>query len=411
MSIDGARIEINYCTQCRWLMRAAWMAQELLTTFESDLAEVALIPGTGGIFEVRVDGQTVWSRKADGGFPEPKELKQRVRDLIAPRPQSGPRRPLTLRRPSVRRMRAIAFQEYGGSDRLELADLPEPKVGPDIVLVRVRAAGVNPVDWKIREGLVDGAHDVYFPVVPGWDVAGVVETVGPAVTEFASGDEVMGYVRRDEVRRGTYAELTPAPIRGLAAKPASASWPEAGGLPLVGLTALQALIAGRVGDGDTVLIHAAAGGVGHLAVQIAQALGAARVIGTASPANHAFLAGLGAEPVEYGPGLADRLRDLAPGGIDAACDFVGGDAVEISGSVVSDPGRIVSITNPPVVKQAGGRYIFVRPNAEQLTRLAGWYDEGRLRVHVDRTFPLAEAAAAQDLVREGHVRGKVVLEV
>jgi NADPH:quinone reductase-like Zn-dependent oxidoreductase len=308
-------------------------------------------------------------------------------------------------------MRAIAYQEYGGSDRLELADLPDPKVGPDFVLVRVRAAGVNPVDWKIREGYVDGAHDVYFPVVPGWDVAGVVETVGPAVTEFAPGDEVIGYVRRDEVRRGTYAELTPAPIRSLARKPATASWPEAGGLPLVGLTALQALTAVGAGHGDTVLIHAAAGGVGHLAVQIAPLLGASRVIGTASQRNHAFLAELGAEPVEYGAGLAERLRELAPGGIDAACDFVGGDAVEISRSVVSDPARIVSITNPAGVKEVGGRYVFVRPNTEQLGQLAGWYDEGRLRVHVDRAFPLVEAAAAQDLVRAGHVRGKVVVEI
>jgi NADPH:quinone reductase-like Zn-dependent oxidoreductase len=308
-------------------------------------------------------------------------------------------------------MRAIAYQEYGGSDRLELTDLPNPKVGPDFVLVRVRAAGVNPVDWKLREGYADSVHDVYFPVVPGWDVAGVVETIGPAVTEFAPGDEVIGYVRRDEVRRGTYAELTPAPIRSLATKPASASWPEAGGLPLVGLTALQALTAIGVGDGDTVLIHAASGGVGHLAVQIARVLGATKVIGTASPANHAFLSELGAEPVEYGAGLSERLRELAPDGIDAACDFVGGDAVEVSRSVVPDVGRIVSITNAAGVKEIGGRYVFVRPNAEQLGQLAGWCDEGRLRVHVDRTFPLAEAAAAQDLVRAGHVRGKVVVEI
>jgi NADPH:quinone reductase-like Zn-dependent oxidoreductase len=308
-------------------------------------------------------------------------------------------------------MRAIAYQEYGGSDRLELADLPDPKVGPDIVLVRVRAAGVNPVDWKIREGYVDGVHDVYFPVVPGWDVAGVVETVGPAVTEFGPGDEVIGYMRRDEVQRGTYAELAPAPIRCLAAKPASASWPEAGGLPLVGLTALQALTAGGVGVGDTVLIHAAAGGVGHLAVQIAQVLGASRVIGTASPLNHAFLSDLGAEPVAYGADLAAEVRRLAPDGVDAAFDFVGGDTVETSQSLVNDASRVVSITNAAGVKQAGGRYVFVRPNAEQLARLAAWYDDGRLRVHLHRTYPLAEAAAAQDLVREGHVRGKVVLEL
>lgn len=308
-------------------------------------------------------------------------------------------------------MRAIAYHEYGGSERLQLVDLPDPKVGPDTVLVRVKAAGVNPVDWKVREGRSDGAFDVYFPVVPGWDVAGVVETVGPAVTEFAAGDEVIGYLRRDEIRRGTYAELTPAPVRALTAKPRTASWAEAGGLPLTGLTALQALTAGRVGAGDTVLVHAAAGGVGHLAVQLARILGAGRVIGTASPRNHEFVADLGAEPVSYGADLVADVRRLAPNGVDAATDFAGGDALEASWQLVGDPSRVVSILNPGEVKSGGGRYVFVRPDGERLGRLAAWYDEGRLRVHVDRTFPLAEAAAAQDLVREGHVHGKVVLEL
>jgi NADPH:quinone reductase-like Zn-dependent oxidoreductase len=270
---------------------------------------------------------------------------------------------------------------------------------------------VNPVDWKVREGRVDGAFDVYFPVVPGWDVAGVVEKIGPSVTEFAPGDEVIGYVRRDEIRRGTYAELTPAPVRSLAAKPRRAEWAEAGGLPLTGLTSLQALTAGRVGAGDTVLVHAAAGGVGHLAVQIARILGADRVIGTASPANHGFVAELGAEPVEYGDDLVDDVWALAPDGVDAVLDPVGGDALDASWSLTSDPTRVVSITDAAGVKAGGGRYVFVRADAAQLEQLAAWYDAGRLRVHVDRVFPLAEAAAAQDLVREGHVRGKVVLEV
>jgi NADPH:quinone reductase-like Zn-dependent oxidoreductase len=308
-------------------------------------------------------------------------------------------------------MRAIAFQEYGDSSRLELMDLPDPKVGPDTVLIRVKAAGVNPVDWKAREGYLDGAFDLYFPAVPGWDVAGVVETVGPSVTEFDESDEVIGYLRRDEIRRGTYAELTPAPVRAVAAKPAAASWTEAGGLPLTGLTALQALTAGRVGPGDTVLIHNAAGGVGHLAVQLARILGAGRVIGTAGPANHEFLAELNAEPVSYGDDLVTDVKRLAPEGVDAAFDFVGGDAVDQSWSLVRDPTRVVSITNAAGVKVGGGRYVFVRPDAGQLAQLSQWYDEARFRIHLHRTFPLTEAAEAQDLVREGHVRGKVVLEV
>lgn len=270
---------------------------------------------------------------------------------------------------------------------------------------------MNPVDWKVREGNSDGAFDVNFPVVPGWDAAGTVERVGPAVTEFAPGDEVIAYERRDEIRRGTYAELTPAPVRLVAAKPRSAGWAEAGGLPLTGLTALQSLTAGRVGDGDTVLVHAAAGGVGHLAIQLARILGAGRVIGTASPRNHEFLADFGAEPVAYGDDLVSDVQRLAPDGVDAAFDFAGSEALDASWRLTRDPSRVVSILNPPAVLGGGGRYVFVRPDAEQLAQLAGWCDEGRLRVHVDRTFPLAEAAAAQDLVRGGHGRGKVVLEV
>lgn len=308
-------------------------------------------------------------------------------------------------------MRAIAFQEYGDSSRLDLMDLPDPKVGPDTVLIRVKAAGVNPVDWRAREGHLDGAFDVYFPVVPGWDAAGVVEQVGPSVTEFDAGDEVIGYLRRDGIRRGTYAELTPAPIRAVAAKPAAASWAEAGGLPLTGLTALQALTAGRVGTGDTVLIHAAAGGVGHLAIQIARALGASRVLGTASPSSHEFVAALGAEPVSYGADLVTDVKRHAPDGVDAAFDFVGGETVDLSWALVGDPSRVVSIANAAGVKAGGGRYVFVRPDADDLAQLSQWYDQGRLRVHLHRTFPLAEAAAAPDLVREGHVHGKVVLEV
>jgi NADPH:quinone reductase-like Zn-dependent oxidoreductase len=306
-------------------------------------------------------------------------------------------------------MKAITFSQFGGPDRLELSDVEEPKVGPDVVLVRMRAAGVNPVDWKVREGGLDGAFFHHFPVVPGWDLAGVVERTGPAVTEFAPGDEVIGYVRRDEVQHGTYAELVPAPVRTLARRPVTASWAQAGGLPLAGLTALQSLRAAGVGESDTVLVHAASGGVGHLAVQVAQILGA-RVIGTCSPRNAEFVRSLGAEPVEYGAGLVDRVRGLAADGVDAAVDYVGGDALNASAELVARRSRIVSVVDAQTVKSLGGSYVFVRPAPNELAQLSGWVDAGRLVVEVQQTFPLADAAAAQDLVGEGHVRGKVVLE-
>ena len=176
-------------------------------------------------------------------------------------------------------------------------------------LIRVRAAGINPVDWKILAGYLDPIMHVHFPLIPGWDVAGVVEAVGADATEFAVGDEVVGYVRKDHLQHGTFAELVAAPVRTLARKPASLSWTEAAGLPLAGLTALQALRRVGVTAGDTVLVHGAAGGVGSLGVQVAVALGA-RAIGTASERNHEFLTSLGAEPAAYGDGLADRVRAL-----------------------------------------------------------------------------------------------------
>ncbi|MDK1472125.1 NADP-dependent oxidoreductase [Streptomyces sp. 549] len=306
-------------------------------------------------------------------------------------------------------MKAIALKNYGGPENLELTELPDPRVGPDTVLVRVRTAGVNPVDWKVGAGYLDGAMYAHFPLVPGWDVAGVVERTGADVSEFAEGDEVIGYVRRDEVQHGTYAELVPAPVRTLARKPASLDWEQAGGLPLVGLTALQCLDRLAVGSGDTVLVHAASGGVGSLAVQIAVARGA-RVIGTASERNHGFLRDLGAEPVEYGDGLAERVRELAPDGIDAALDFVGGGAVETSQELLAERSRVVSVVDGEVAAK-GGHYLFVRPDAADLAVLADLADTGRLTVHVDRTLPLADAAEAWRLSQSGRTRGKVVLTV
>ncbi|MGH3382432.1 MAG: NADP-dependent oxidoreductase [Actinoallomurus sp.] len=308
-------------------------------------------------------------------------------------------------------MKAIVMNQYGGPDVLKFtADAPEPKVGPDSVLVRAKAAGVNPVDWKIRQGKLDGLFPTDFPVIPGWDVAGVVERTGPAVSEFSPGDEVIGYVREDHVSRGTYAELVAAPVRTLGRKPSRLSWAEAAGLPLAGLTAYQALTkALAVTDDDTVLIHAAAGGVGSLAVQIAVARGA-RVIGTAGPRNHDHLRALGAEPVAYGDGLLDRVRRLAPGGVSAALDLVGGEALEVTPELLTASGRWASIIDPSVTER-GGRYVFVRPDPHDLSTLASLADDGRLTVPVARTFPLAEAAAAQRLSEEGHTRGKIVLEI
>ncbi len=307
-------------------------------------------------------------------------------------------------------MKAIAINRYGGPEVLEHTELDDPKVGPDGVLVRVRTAGVNPVDWKIREGYLDGSFPSHFPLIPGWDVAGTVEATGPAVTEFAPGDNVVGYVRKDHIQNGTYAELVTAPVRALARAPVRGSWAEAAGLPLAGLTAQQVLQATRLSSGEVLLVHAASGGVGSLAVQLGRIMGA-RVIGTASEANHDYLRSLGAEPVTYGAGLVERVRDLVTGGVDVAVDFVGGDALEVTPQLMRHPGRFASVIDASRVIELGGHYVFVRPDAEHLARLVRYVDEGQLNVEVPRTLPLEQAAEAHRLNQQGHTRGKLVLDV
>nr|WP_245941657.1 NADP-dependent oxidoreductase [Vallicoccus soli] len=304
----------------------------------------------------------------------------------------------------------MAITEYGGPEVLRPMDLDDPLVAPDAVLVRVRAAGVNPVDRVIREGYLAGMFPSHFPLVPGWDLAGVVERVGPSVTEFAPGDEVVAYARKDHIQGGTYAELVSAPIRSLARKPERASWAEAAGLPLAGLTAWQSLRAAGVREGDTVLVHAAAGGVGSLAVQLARVLGA-EVVGTASERNHDFVRSLGATPVAYGEGLAERVRAAAPGGVTVALDFAGRDALEASALLVSTPSRIVSVVDAQQVLGLGGRYVFVRPDPADLAELSRLVDAGQLRVEVEQVLPLEGAAEAHRVSEAGHVRGKLVLEV
>lgn len=240
-------------------------------------------------------------------------------------------------RSSQETMRAMAYETYGGTEVLSEIRLPVPKCGPGEVLVRVKYAAVNPVDWKIMSGGLDALMDVVYPVIPGWDVAGTVERVGIDVPEYAEGDEVIAYARKDYVHGGTFAEFVTVPVRALAHKPSSLSWAEAAGLPLAGLTAYQLLTRLGTGKDDTVLIHGAAGGVGSLGVQIARALGA-RVIGTASPRNHDRVRELGGEPVEYGDGLADRVRALVPDGPTVVADFVGG-VGGVTREVLHDDGR------------------------------------------------------------------------
>ncbi|MFD6115347.1 NADP-dependent oxidoreductase [Streptomyces yangpuensis] len=306
-------------------------------------------------------------------------------------------------------MKAITYSEYGTPAALTVVDVPKPKVGPGEVLVRVKAAGVNPVDWKLAAGYLDPILEVRHPVIPGWDVAGVVEAVGPDTSDFAVGDEVYGYVRKEWVELGTYAELVAAPVRTLARKPRGLTFEQAAGVPLAGLTAYQSLTRVGVRAGESVLIHSAAGGTGSFGVQIAVAMGL-RVIGTAGAHNHDYLRSLGAEPVLYGEGLADRVRELAPGGVDAAVDFYGDDVIETLQSLVGQRDRVVSIADQEAAAK-GAHQLWVRPDAADLAFLAELADAGKLTVNVEHALPLAEAAKAWELSAAGRTRGKIVLTV
>lgn len=307
-------------------------------------------------------------------------------------------------------MRAAVYDEYGDADVITVREHDDPPVGPDTVLVRVKATSVNPVDWKIRCGFLQGAYPHHLPIIPGWDVSGVVEAVGPAVvTGLEVGDEVWGYVRRDDVQSGTSAELVPAPERTVARKPAALSFEESAAVPLAGLTAYQTLVeALEVDAGDRVLIHAAAGGVGQFAVQIAAARGC-EVVGTASPDNHAALRELGAsEVIDYHAGPVSEQLSTP---VDAVLDLIGGDALDDAPCQVKDTSRIASVIDAQKVRELGGRYVFVRPERDHLDALAALADDGRLRVGVARTFPLDQIADAHRLSESGHTRGKIVVTV
>ncbi|MFH8348208.1 NADP-dependent oxidoreductase [Streptomyces sp. NPDC018045] len=309
-------------------------------------------------------------------------------------------------------MRAISQDVTGGPDVLKETELPRPEPGPGRILIAVRAAGVNPTDWKHRAA---GLFVKTLPRVLGWDVSGVVEAVGLGVTVFAPGDEVFGMVPYP-YGVGTHAEYVVGPARAFARKPAALDHVQAGALPLAALTAHQALVdTADVRPGQRVLIHAAAGGVGHLAVQIAKAKGA-HVIGTASAAKHDFLRSLGAdEVIDY------RETDFAEavGPVDVVLDTIGGDTLTRSLDVVREGGTVVSIlvgSTPEDEAKAAARgvrlaLLIVEADHAGMREIAALAESGALRAHIAATFPLEEAAKAHEMGETGRTQGKIVLEV
>lgn len=306
--------------------------------------------------------------------------------------------------------RAVVATKYGGPEGLDLIEVT-PRPGPDEALVTVKAAGVNPADWKQYSGAwgTDAAH---LPMRLGHEVSGVVTAVGADVTEVEVGDEVIGYPVT-----GGYADQVVAPAGSLLVKPATLSWEKAAGLMVSGVTAAHALAATRVGAGDTVLVHGASGGVGAMTVQLARAKGA-RVIGTGDPANHEYLVDLGAVPVGYGPGLLDRVRVVVPGGLTAAIDLAGTrEALDTSVALVRDRRRVATIVGFSYGAQLGIRLLGGGPGADPGTeirqaaraKLLRYVASGHLDVRVGAVYPLAEVARAHRAGIEGRVQGKIIL--
>jgi enoyl reductase len=305
--------------------------------------------------------------------------------------------------------KAVIFVEYGDPEVLQVVDIPPPQPGPGQVRVRVRTSGIEPFDFLIRSGLVREQISAVFPQKMGGDFAGVVDAVGDAGTAIGIGDEVVGWTFL-----AAHAEHVVVPTDQVLPKPASIPWTAAGALSTSGQTAATVLTKLDVGKDDTVLIHGAAGGVGSFAVQIAKARGAATVIGTASERNHDYLRSLGAIPVSYGQGLADRVRAAAPRGVDTALDAAGSpEALPASLSLVADKQRIGTIAwqAQAAADELGVRRLFTEPNAAQLGELLDLCSAGTLRVEVQQTYPLEEAAEAHRVIQAGHVRGKLVFTI
>jgi NADPH:quinone reductase-like Zn-dependent oxidoreductase len=308
-------------------------------------------------------------------------------------------------------MKAIVVHEYGGPEVLKYEEVPRPEPKEDQVLVRVIAAGVNPVDGLIRSGMFAKYEKDVFPIIPGADISGVVEKVGSKVRKFKAGDPVFAYVSLKG--GGGYAEYALATEHDAAAKPKSLTFVEAAAVPIVALTAWQALVdTAKLTAGQTVLIHGGSGGVGSFAIQIAKVRGA-KVIATASASNQDLLKQLGADvPIDY---TKQKFEEVAKD-VDVVLDSIGKDTLARSYGVVKKGGVIVSIVARPDKAELDkhgirGAVLSVEPNADELAEISQLIDQKKIKVIVSQTFPLSDASKAHEQVATGHTRGKIVLKV
>ena len=303
-------------------------------------------------------------------------------------------------------MKAAAFNEYGGPEVMKVIEFPDPHAGPGQVRVRVKTAGVQHYDCSIRSGWMPPGVSDQLPKIPGNEFAGIVDQVGDGVDGFEVGSEVLGFTLLNG-----YAEYVIAGVDQIVKKPANMPWEEAGGLTGNGQGAYVALKALRVKEGDTILIHGAAGSLGSYAVQLAKLWGAKTVIGTASENNHDYIRSLGAIPTTYGEGLVDRVRALAPEGIDAAFDTAGADAVRASVQLVEDRNRICTFVAYDIIEELDIPAVRGVRTAARLAELADLHASGKLHTTIRQTFPLEQAEAAHRLIETRHGRGKIVLTI
>jgi NADPH:quinone reductase-like Zn-dependent oxidoreductase len=313
----------------------------------------------------------------------------------------------------ARQMKAAVFQKFGTADQIQISNIDIPELKEGEVLVKIKAASVNPVDSAVREGWLQSNIPIVFPAIPGWDVAGIVEERAYSARRFETGDQVYAYARRPVVQFGTFAEYVVIPESYLSLKPKTLSFEQSAAIPLVGLTAFQSLIvAGRLQADQTVLILGASGGIGTMSIQIAKTKGAT-VIGVASKKNHTYMKELGADfTIDYHSNdFAGEIFMAAPKGVDLIFDAASGDTLRKSLGTLAPKGRLVSILNQgkDLPENIEFHYVFVEPNSKQLAALAELADEGRLKVPVIQKFTLDQTAEAMKAVESHHTQGKIVI--
>lgn len=315
-------------------------------------------------------------------------------------------------------MKAVAIDQFGGVEVLRVRELPTPTYHENEVLVKIQYAGVNPVDWKIREGYLESALPHHFPLILGWDASGTIEAMGSDVKGFHIGEAVYAYCRKPTVQEGAYAEYIVLDAAAVAPKPKEASFAEAASVPLAALTAWQAIHDfSHTKPGQTVLIHAGSGGVGSFAIQFAKLAGA-KVITTCSGANTDYVKSLGADQViDYTKEkFAEAVKKLHPEGVDLVFDTVGGKTLDESLPIVKKGGTLVTIVErldaekgKPYGIKTG--FVFVRPDGHELREIGKLIDDKKVKIPALKEMPLEEAAKAQELSKAAHTRGKMVLKI